>query len=123
MFAYLLDNASPHPRSNLRYVQEASAFDRYTMTLREYLGAHSVSTHTRCLLLAQLLEGIAHLEKHGIAHRDLKSDNILVDLSHGAGEGEALGAWFIQLQFLSFLLQFIYPSLTLSYPTLCVETF
>ncbi|KAK7093778.1 hypothetical protein V1264_007471 [Littorina saxatilis] len=57
---------------------------KYSMTLREYMNAYSVSTHTRCLLFAQLLEGVAHLGNHGIAHRDLKSDNVLVDLSCGA---------------------------------------
>lgn len=31
------------------------------------------------LLLAQLLEGVAHLTAHEVAHRDLKSDNILLD--------------------------------------------
>lgn len=36
---------------------------------------------TRLLLFAQLLEGVAHLYRHGVAHRDLKSDNILIDLN------------------------------------------
>lgn len=33
----------------------------------------------RILLLTQLLEGVAHLTAHSIAHRDLKSDNLLLD--------------------------------------------
>jgi serine/threonine protein kinase len=31
------------------------------------------------------LEAVVHLSSHHIAHRDLKSDNILIDLSHGPG--------------------------------------
>lgn len=56
---------------------------RYNMTLNEFLSNHSVDVRTRCLLFAQLLEGVAHLSAHGIAHRDLKSNNVLVDLSEG----------------------------------------
>lgn len=54
---------------------------RYDTTLKEYLSTHSVNIRESILLLAQLLEGIAHINAHGIAHRDLKSDNILLDLS------------------------------------------
>lgn len=39
------------------------------------------SKRTSILLLAQLLEGVAHLTAHDIAHRDLKSDNLLLDTS------------------------------------------
>lgn len=54
---------------------------RYDTTLKEYLSSRRVSIRESILLLAQLLEGIAHINAHGIAHRDLKSDNILLDLS------------------------------------------
>ncbi|KAK2584169.1 hypothetical protein KPH14_006599 [Odynerus spinipes] len=54
---------------------------RYDTTLKEYLSSCSVSIRESILLLAQLLEGIVHINAHGIAHRDLKSDNILLDLS------------------------------------------
>lgn len=54
---------------------------KYTMTLRDYLNkGDNPSIQTRCILLTQLLEGVVHLRKHGIAHRDLKSDNIFVDI-------------------------------------------
>ncbi|XP_067659124.1 serine/threonine-protein kinase Pink1, mitochondrial-like isoform X1 [Haliotis asinina] len=54
---------------------------RYTCTLREFLNKESPSMATRCHLLAQLLEGVVCLQRNGIAHRDLKSDNLLLDVS------------------------------------------
>ncbi|XP_043256267.1 serine/threonine-protein kinase Pink1, mitochondrial [Colletes gigas] len=54
---------------------------RYDITLQQYLSDRNPSTRESILLLAQLLEGVAHMNAHGIAHRDLKSDNILLDLS------------------------------------------
>ncbi|OAD58846.1 Serine/threonine-protein kinase PINK1, mitochondrial [Eufriesea mexicana] len=57
---------------------------RYDITLKQYLSDHHLSTRESILLLAQLLEGVTHLNAHGIAHRDLKSDNILLDLSEVA---------------------------------------
>ncbi|CAK9818365.1 Serine/threonine-protein kinase Pink1, mitochondrial [Anthophora quadrimaculata] len=54
---------------------------RYDITLKQYLADRNLSIRESILLLAQLLESITHLNAHGIAHRDLKSDNILLDLS------------------------------------------
>ncbi|XP_032689219.1 serine/threonine-protein kinase PINK1, mitochondrial [Odontomachus brunneus] len=56
---------------------------RYDVTLKQYLESRSVDGNMRVsiLLLAQLLEAVAHMNANGIAHRDLKSDNILLDLS------------------------------------------
>ncbi|CAK9817994.1 Serine/threonine-protein kinase Pink1, mitochondrial [Anthophora plagiata] len=54
---------------------------RYDITLKQYLVDHNLSIRESILLLAQLLESVTHLNAHGIAHRDLKSDNILLDLS------------------------------------------
>jgi serine/threonine protein kinase len=34
-------------------------------------------------MLLQLLEGVDHLYRGGVAHRDLKSDNVLVELDSG----------------------------------------
>uniref|UniRef100_T1ISF8 non-specific serine/threonine protein kinase n=1 Tax=Strigamia maritima TaxID=126957 RepID=T1ISF8_STRMM len=56
---------------------------RYDTSLKEYLTSHTPSPTTRILLLLQLFEGINHLVRFNIAHRDLKTDNILLDLSEG----------------------------------------
>lgn len=58
---------------------------RYSHNLCEYLKqitAVDSTLRTRLLLFAQLLEGVAHLYRHGVAHRDLKSDNILIDINN-----------------------------------------
>lgn len=53
---------------------------RYNCSLREYLDDYSdLSIRTRVILFAQLLEAVAHINNFQIAHRDLKSDNILID--------------------------------------------
>lgn len=54
---------------------------RYNYRLCDYLNTNDVSIRTRILIFAQLLEAVAHLYRHGVAHRDLKSDNILIDLN------------------------------------------
>ncbi len=54
---------------------------KYDCTLRDYVENGSPSERGSALLLAQLLEGVAHLVDHKEAHRDLKSDNILLALN------------------------------------------
>lgn len=54
---------------------------RYNHRLCDYLQLVDVQMRTRILVFAQLLEGVAHLNRYGVAHRDLKSDNILIDLN------------------------------------------
>jgi serine/threonine protein kinase len=56
---------------------------RYQYTLRDYLSTFNPSLHERLILLTQLLEAVCHMRKHGIAHRDLKLDNIFMDTSMG----------------------------------------
>ncbi|CAM2104410.1 unnamed protein product [Caretta caretta] len=51
----------------------------YPCTLRQYLSERNSDAHLSTLMILQLLEGVDHLVRHGIAHRDLKSDNILVE--------------------------------------------
>ncbi|KAM6217590.1 serine/threonine-protein kinase PINK1, mitochondrial [Rhynchocyon petersi] len=52
----------------------------YPCTLRQYLRTTTPSPRLATLMTLQLLEGVDHLVQQGIAHRDLKSDNILVEL-------------------------------------------
>ncbi|XP_062821975.1 serine/threonine-protein kinase PINK1, mitochondrial [Anolis carolinensis] len=54
----------------------------YPFTLRQFLrrDPHPVPPRTAALMLLQLLEGVDHLRRHGIAHRDLKADNVLVEI-------------------------------------------
>lgn len=55
---------------------------RYEKNLSQYLKSSSdIAMRTRLMLFTQLLEGVAHLYRHGVAHRDLKSDNLLVDVN------------------------------------------
>ncbi|XP_053679368.1 serine/threonine-protein kinase Pink1, mitochondrial [Anopheles nili] len=53
---------------------------RYSINLKDYLAQPGLDMRTRILLFAQLLEAVAHLNRHGVSHRDIKSDNILIDL-------------------------------------------
>ncbi|KAG5682147.1 hypothetical protein PVAND_011520 [Polypedilum vanderplanki] len=53
---------------------------RYNGNLRNFLNnSKDLDVRTRIILFTQLLEACAHINKHNIAHRDLKSDNILID--------------------------------------------
>lgn len=54
---------------------------RYDLSLREFLDQMAVGIRDRILIFTQLLEAIAHLNRHGVAHRDLKSDNILLEFN------------------------------------------
>ncbi|KFU95303.1 hypothetical protein M959_03269, partial [Chaetura pelagica] len=51
----------------------------YPCTLHQYLRGNSPDLRLSTMMILQLLEGVDHLVQHGIAHRDLKSDNILVE--------------------------------------------
>jgi len=59
-----------------------AVFYRYSRTVQEYIASSgALDPRVSTLLLLQLLEGIAHLVRHGVAHRDLKTDNLLLDES------------------------------------------
>lgn len=53
---------------------------RYNRTVREFLASNqSPDQRIATFLMLQLLQGISHLTRHGISHRDLKTDNLLLD--------------------------------------------
>lgn len=54
---------------------------RYDDTLRNFLDSNKLCTRTKIILFTQLLEAVTHINRHGIAHRDLKTDNILVEMN------------------------------------------
>ncbi|CAH1707584.1 serine/threonine-protein kinase Pink1, mitochondrial isoform X1 [Aphis gossypii] len=57
---------------------------KYDMSLKQYLSKMpSLKIRDKILLLAQLLEAVSHLSNQNVAHRDLKTDNILLDVSEG----------------------------------------
>ncbi|XP_058016931.1 serine/threonine-protein kinase PINK1, mitochondrial [Ahaetulla prasina] len=51
----------------------------YPCTLRQFLSKGHPDPHVGAVMILQLLEGVDHLVRQGVAHRDLKSDNILVE--------------------------------------------
>ncbi|XP_060930459.1 serine/threonine-protein kinase PINK1, mitochondrial [Limanda limanda] len=52
----------------------------YPCTLRQYLEVSTPGGRPGALMVLQLLEGVDHLCRQGVAHRDLKSDNVLLEL-------------------------------------------
>lgn len=73
-----------NPQGSGRNMSLFLLMKRYDITLKQYLLNHDVGRRESILLLAQLLEGVAHMNAYSIAHRDLKSDNILLDVSEDA---------------------------------------
>lgn len=53
---------------------------RYKMTLRQYILTHEYGVHTGQVLYGQLVEAIRFLVAEKVAHRDMKSNNILVSI-------------------------------------------
>lgn len=67
-----------HPEGEGRNMSLFLLMKRYHCSLQNFLDTPP-PTRTSVLLFSQLLEGVCHLTAHGIAHRDLKSDNLLLD--------------------------------------------
>lgn len=62
---------------------------KYRCSLRKYLDEKPDSSwRTSLAMLTQLLEGLVHLSRYEVAHRDLKTDNILVDYDKDSGLAE-----------------------------------
>lgn len=65
----------------------------YPCTLRQYLRDNTPSPRLAAVMVLQLLEGVDHLVQQGVAHRDLKSDNILVELDAGGSLAYLTATW------------------------------
>jgi len=46
-----------------------SCYFRYDTTLKQYIASRNIDMRVSILLLAQLLEAVAHMNANGIAHR------------------------------------------------------
>lgn len=52
---------------------------KYHLNLKDYLKYNRPTTDQSLSLLTQLFNGVGHLMRHNLAHRDIKSDNILLE--------------------------------------------
>lgn len=68
---------NPHGLGNNRTL--FLVMKNYPCTLRQYLSVSPPGRREGSLMLLQLLEGVDHLCRQGVAHRDLKSDNVLLE--------------------------------------------
>ena len=77
---------SCHPEGMGRNKTLFLVMPKYSCSLREYLceNKEQLTFRQRLHLFCQLLNGVAHLERNNICHRDLKTDNVLMDLSKDA---------------------------------------
>lgn len=63
------------------------------MRLAESTDDHTVvhspeSVHKRSVMVAQLFEAVDFLHRQKVAHRDLKSDNILLHMEHEGADNK-----------------------------------
>ena len=70
-------------------------------TLRQYLRAASVSIATRLQLCGDVCAGIYELHLCGVAHGDIKLDNVLVNHGQGGPEPHGLTAIIVGVCFLN----------------------
>ncbi|KAJ0064729.1 hypothetical protein NL108_012659 [Boleophthalmus pectinirostris] len=75
--AVLPTRLNPHGLGNNRTL--FLVMKNYPFTLRQYLEVCTPSRRHSSLMLLQLLEGVDHLCRQGVAHRDLKTDNVLLE--------------------------------------------
>jgi len=65
---------------------------KYDTNLRQYLEDEGQALHWRSslMILTQILEGLVHLSRFRVAHRDLKTDNILISKSVSKSDNGSL---------------------------------
>ena len=51
--------------------------------MRSYLEERKFGSEQSMLVIAQLLEAVAHLERHNMAHRNITAENILLEFDEG----------------------------------------
>jgi len=78
----LFKNALPPRLHEQGYGRNMTLFivmKQYQMNLKEYLKSNYLNPDQSLSLLTQLFNGIEHIYRHSLAHRDLKTDNILIE--------------------------------------------
>lgn len=78
----LFKNALPPRLHENGYGRNMTLFlvmKRYKLNLKEYLKTNRPSADQSLSLLTQLFNGVEHLVTNNLAHRDLKTDNILLE--------------------------------------------
>ena len=99
----LLDSFAPVPNIRAQWVL---AFPEADMDCRVFLCRHKALSQAMATAMAeQVLQGVVHLHRHRVIHRDLKPDNILVHLEPlrlAASQGEAASSCELCLKIADF---------------------
>lgn len=67
-------------QSNVRAIAERADASGSDADMAEFAAKRAKQVRTQTVLVGQLLEAINFLHEEKVAHRDLKSDNILLDM-------------------------------------------
>ncbi|KAF5747695.1 cyclin-dependent kinase B1-2 [Tripterygium wilfordii] len=85
-----VDAASPDSSSDLKKSNLYLVFEYLDTDLKKFIDSHRKGANPRPLppsliqsFLYQLCKGVAHCHSHGVLHRDLKPQNLLIDKEKG----------------------------------------